>query len=160
MVDETRDLVLERDVEVTPEQAFRAWTEPALLVQWFTPEPWKTVHAEVDLRPGGRFATVMQSPEGQRMDEGLGCILEVVPGRRFTWTSCMGPDFRPNSPDPHGGFQMTATLSFEPCGTGTRYRAVVRHSSPEAKAQHEAMGFHAGWGKALDQLVALMRRVG
>ncbi|MEN9798656.1 MAG: hypothetical protein RL653_2352 [Pseudomonadota bacterium] len=159
-MDETRDLVLERDVEVTPEQAFRAWTEPALLVQWFTPEPWKTVHAEVELRPGGRFATVMQSPKGQRLDEGPGCILEVVPGRRFTWTSCMGPDFRPNPPAPHGGFQMTATLTFEPRGTGARYRAVVRHASPEAKAEHEAMGFHEGWGKALDQLVTLMRRLG
>ncbi len=93
-------------------------------------------------------------------NEGLGCILDVVPGRRFSWTSCMGPDFRPNSPAPHGGFQMTAPLTFEPHSTGTRCRAEVRHATPEAKAEHAAMGFREGWGNALDQLVALMRRVG
>jgi uncharacterized protein YndB with AHSA1/START domain len=29
------------------------------------------------------------------------------------------------------------------------------HWSAEDKAQHEAMGFHAGWGLATDQLLAL-----
>ena len=39
----------------------------------------------------------------------------------------------------------------------TRYNAVVRHWSAEDKARHEQMGFHAGWGKATDQLEALAR---
>ena len=39
----------------------RAWTEPELLVQWFTPKPWETPIAEVDLRPG-RIAIVSQVP--------------------------------------------------------------------------------------------------
>lgn len=106
MVDGARDRVFERDVEVTP-------------VQWFTPAPWKTAHAEVELRPGVCFRTVMEGPAGKRSD-GLGCVLEVVPGRRFTWTSALGPDVRPGAPAPHGGFVMTAPLAFEPRGTGTR----------------------------------------
>jgi len=118
-----------------------------------------TVHAEVELRPGGCFATVMESPEGERQPEGKGCFLKVVPGRRFTWTSALGPDFRPQPPLPKGGFGMSATLEFEPTATGCRYRATVRHADAAARALREGMGFHEGWGKALDQLVALCKRL-
>ena len=58
------DLILERTVDVKPEQVWAAWTKPEHLVHWFTPEPWKTTDCEVDLRPGGMLRWVMQSPEG------------------------------------------------------------------------------------------------
>ena len=47
------DLVLERTIAVAPEKVWAAWTQPELLMQWFTPAPWKTVACEIDLRPGG-----------------------------------------------------------------------------------------------------------
>ena len=56
------DLTFERIVDVPKELVWRAWTEPALLKQWFCPLPWKTIDAEMDLRPGGMFRTTMQSP--------------------------------------------------------------------------------------------------
>ncbi len=49
------ELVLARWLEASPDQLFRCWTEPALITQWFTPPPWKTVSAEIDARPGGKF---------------------------------------------------------------------------------------------------------
>ena len=64
-VDPTTDLVLDRVVDVSPRAVWDAWTDPDLLVQWFTPAPWTTVKAEVDVRPGGRMHTVMASPEGE-----------------------------------------------------------------------------------------------
>jgi uncharacterized protein YndB with AHSA1/START domain len=155
-VDPDLDLVLERTVDVAPELVWKAWTEPERLKQWFTPKPWKTIDAEIDLRPGGVFRTVMQSPEGEVMPEGKGCVLEVVPNRRFTWTGALGPDFRPNAA-PEGGFLFTATIAMEPAGKGTRYTAHVMHTDPKGKTQHEQMGFHAGWGAAFDQLVALAK---
>jgi hypothetical protein len=39
-------------------------------------------------------------------------------------------------------------------GTGTRYVATAMHRDEAECRQHEAMGFHDGWGKGLDQLVA------
>ncbi|MDX1268951.1 MAG: SRPBCC domain-containing protein, partial [Oceanisphaera sp.] len=56
-----------------------------------------------------------------------------------------------------GEFVFTAYLLLEPEGAGTRYTAAVVHQTAAAKAQHEAMGFHEGWGIALDQLVAFMK---
>jgi uncharacterized protein YndB with AHSA1/START domain len=42
-------------------------------------------------------------------------------------------------------------------GGGTQYDARAMHWTAEAKAEHEAMGFHTGWGIAADQLEALAR---
>jgi uncharacterized protein YndB with AHSA1/START domain len=50
-------------------------------------------------------------------------------------------------------------LRFDPLPNGgTRYQAVVRHTDAAGKIAHEMMGFEAGWGAALDQLVALMQQ--
>jgi uncharacterized protein YndB with AHSA1/START domain len=88
------DLVLERTVDVRPALVWAAWTRPELLVQWFTPRPWTTTDCKIDLRPGGRFDTVMRSPEGQEFPN-AGCYLEVVPERRLVWTNALLAGFRP-----------------------------------------------------------------
>ena len=50
---EGRDLILNCLILAPPEKVFRAWTDPALLTQWFTPAPWTTASAQMDVRPGG-----------------------------------------------------------------------------------------------------------
>ena len=153
------DLVLERTIDVPPALVWKAWTTPELMVQWFTPAPWKTVSCEVDLRPGGIFKTVMESPEGQRMDHDPGCILEVVHERKLVWTSALGPGYRPSkTPESPLAFFFTAIISIEAHGTGSRYTATVIHTDEAGAARHREMGFHEGWGSALDQLVALMHK--
>ena len=49
-----------------------------------------TLVCEIDLRPGGKFRTVMQGPAGEVVDNS-GCYLEVVPGRRLVFTDALGP---------------------------------------------------------------------
>ena len=151
------DLVLVRTVPVTPERVFAAWTQPDLLMQWFTPAPWKTVACEIDVRPGGRFNTTMQSPEGDSYPN-IGSIVAVEPGRHLAFTSTMAEDFRPlalgSGP---GDLAFTAHITFEPAdGGGTVYTVIAMHSTAEGRDRHAEMGFMDGWGAALDQLVALM----
>jgi len=153
-LDPELDLELVRDIDVAPELVWRAWTEPDLIKQWFAPAPWSIAEASVDLRPGGAFAMTMTSPDGEAYPN-AGCILEVVPGERLVWTESMDPGFRPKTID----LPLTAILELEPLpGGGTRYRAVALHQDPAGVAQHAEMGFHEGWGAALDQLVALMSK--
>lgn len=150
------DLSFERVVDVPPERVWQAWTTPDQLKKWFTPAPWKTVHAEVELRPGGKFHVVMESPEGERHSN-TGCYLEVVPNRKLVWTGALLPGYRPADLPATVPFVFTAVIEMEPSGAGTKYTATVMHSNAAGKAKHEAMGFHQGWGKALDQLVALAK---
>ena len=154
-----RDLVLERVVDIPPEAVYAAWTTPSLLTKWFTPAPWTTVDATVDLHAGGRFRTVMRSPDGQEFAN-EGCVLEVVENRRFSWTGAMKPGFRPHTKEELDGFPFvfTAVITMEPEGTGTSYRALAIHPDTDARDIHDRMGFHTGWGVALDQLVALMKQ--
>ena len=42
----------------------------------------------------------------------------------------------------------------EPHGKGTKYTAIAMHKDTASRTKHEEMGFHEGWGAALDQLVA------
>ena len=48
------DLELVREVPVTPQAVFEAWTDPASLKGWFAPRPYSIERCEIDLRPGGR----------------------------------------------------------------------------------------------------------
>jgi uncharacterized protein YndB with AHSA1/START domain len=149
------DLVLERLVEVPAAFLWRGWTVPEQLKKWFTPAPWKTVDCEIDLRPGGKFRTVMRGPEGQEFDN-VGCYLEIVPNEKLVWTGALGPGFRPRpATGPDTSFVMTAVITLQPRGTGTLYTALVLHGDEEARKEHEKMSFQQGWGKALDQLLAL-----
>ena len=156
--DAERDLVLEREVPISAMQIWSAWTDPQLVKRWFTPAPWQTVECDIDLRPGGAFRTRMRGPEGQEFDNS-GCYLEIVPGRRLVWTGALGPGFRPRHAPP-GSFLMTAVISLSDTPAGARYVAQVLHADAAARQQHEAMGFHVGWGKALDQMVQLFGNPG
>ena len=156
VADPKLDLELERAVDVPPHLVWAAWTRPEHIVHWFCPRPWQTTEVQVDLRPGGIFASVMKGPEGPEM-RNKGCILEVIENERLVWTASLGPGFRPQDA---GMLPFTAMILLEPHGEGTRYRAIVVHGTEESQKKHAEMGFHGGWNTALDQLVEYMKTVG
>lgn len=151
-----------RVVDVPRPLVWRAWTEPALLMRWFCPLPWKTIDCEIDLRPGGIFRTTMQSPDGQLVP-GTGCYLAVVPNEKLVWTNALLPGYRPSPVAAAGdgddaNFVFTARVELADQGPGTRYTATVIHADEAGCQKHAAMGFEAGWGAALDQLVAMVKQ--
>jgi uncharacterized protein YndB with AHSA1/START domain len=159
------DLVLERAVPVPVSHLWRGWTEPETLMKWFCPLPYLTVACDIDLQPGGAFRTVMRSPEGNEWDN-TGCYLVVEPEHRLVWTSAIEPGFRPSArnPLPVGDpaaqatppeFTFTCELTFTHVDGGSTYHARVMHATIADVAAHTTIGFHEGWGAALDQLVAL-----
>ncbi|MBL8381654.1 MAG: SRPBCC family protein [Burkholderiales bacterium] len=145
------ELVLTRRIAASPEKLFRAWTEPELMKQWFCPRPWTTPVIETDVRPGGANFILMRGPQGEEMPN-RGQYLAVVPGRLLVFTDAYVGDWQP-SEKPF----FTGVISFEDDGAGgTLYTARARHWTEADRAAHEAMGFHEGWGKATDQLEALV----
>lgn len=157
------DLTFERIVDVPKEFIWRAWTRPEHLKPWFCPLPWTTTDCEIDLRPGGIFRTVMRSPEGQEFPNS-GCYLEVRENEKLVWTNALLPGFRPAPTSATKGeepvdFKFTAMITLAAHPGGTRYTATVIHADEAGCKKHAAMGFHDGWGKALDQLVALAKKM-
>lgn len=153
------DLTFTRVVDLTPEQIWRAWTVPKDLIPWFCPKPWITTAADIDLRPGGKFASTMKGPNGEVVNN-VGTYLEVIPNERLVWTSTMREGFRPQPrkvAGPEGAFDFTAVIELAPSGKGTKYTATVIHGDEAAVATHRAMGFEEGWGKALDQMVEYIK---
>ena len=145
-----RELVLTREIDVPREKLWRCWTEPRLMLQWFTPAPWKTVHAETDVRPGGSSYVVMKGPDGQEMPN-RGVYLEVIPNQKLVFTDAYTSAWQPSSKP-----FFTGVLTFEDLGNGrTRYTARALHWTKEDCETHEKMGFHQGWGIATDQMTAL-----
>lgn len=148
-----RELTLTRIIDATPDKLFRAWTEPDLIVQWFTPPPYKTIAAEVDLRAGGSSLVVMQAPDGTEIPN-RGIYLEVVKNERLVFTDAYTSAWV-LSEKPF----MTGILTFEEYEGKTRYTARVMHWTVADRETHEKMGFHEGWGIATDQLEALVAKL-
>lgn len=146
--DAERDLTLELHLAVPRELVFRCWTEPELMTRWFTPAPWKTPEADVDLRPGGRQRVVMAGPDGEPV-ELEGTFLEVrAPGRLVV----IGHTGLPQFATPF----MVSVPTFDAAADGgTRYRAKIRHWDRAARETHAAMGAEEGWTAAARQLERL-----
>jgi uncharacterized protein YndB with AHSA1/START domain len=105
----------------------------------------------------------MRSPEGQEFPN-AGCYLEVVENERLVWTNALLPGFRPAPTPATKGeesidFIFTAMITLATHSGGTKYTATVIHADEAGCKKHAAMGFHEGWGKALDQLVALAKKI-
>ncbi|MGZ5152518.1 MAG: SRPBCC domain-containing protein [Burkholderiales bacterium] len=50
-------------------------------------------------------------------------------------------------------------ITLEAHGKGTKYTALAIHKDEEGRKKHEEMGFYDGWGTALDQLVAVAKKM-
>lgn len=143
-------LTLERMFDAPLAAVWRCWTEPDLLKQWFCPKPWYVSDVRMDLRPGGEFFSVMNGPDGERF-ENPGVFLEIERHERLVTTDAFRPGWIPS-----GRPFMVAVMTFTDASGGrTAYSARAMHWTAEAQKEHEAMGFHEGWGKAADQLQAL-----
>ena len=148
----SRELKLERVVEAPRELMWKCWTEPKHLMPWFCPKPWTVSECRIDLKPGGEFYTMMNSPEGGKFPNN-GVFLEIVPGQKLVWTDAYTIGWQPVE-NPF----FTAIVEFADAGAGkTKYTAHVRHWTLENAKKHAEMGFEGGWGTALEQLVAYTR---
>jgi uncharacterized protein YndB with AHSA1/START domain len=122
-------------VPAPPEEVFRWFVRPELLVRWIG------IDAQLDPRPGGRFR--FEITDGQWCS---GRYLEVVPDRRvvFTWGWDSGV-----IPVPPGSSTVTVELLEHP--GGTLVRLVHSDLVPEARRLHAE-----GWSRFLPRLAAVV----
>ena len=79
-------LILKRRIEAAPAKVYAAWTDLEKLMRWFGSDQGPTLHAETDLRAGGRFRIDFRMMDGQERSVS-GAYREVVPDCKlvFSW---------------------------------------------------------------------------
>jgi uncharacterized protein YndB with AHSA1/START domain len=149
-INPTLDLVFERFIDAPPRLVWEALTKPEHLKEWYMPKAWgRVARAEMDVRPGGIFSIVIAGADGQEFPN-LGCFLEAIPMKRLVWTSMLFPGYRPAVFD---DIPITAIITMESVGTGTRYVFTALHRDEADLAKNKASGFYQGTEIAVDQLV-------
>jgi uncharacterized protein YndB with AHSA1/START domain len=101
------------------------------------------------VRPGGIFSIDIAVGDGPDSPH-LGCFLEVVPQERLVYTSMLFPGFRPAVFD---DIPITAIVTMETVGTGTRYVFTALHRSEADLKTNKESGFYEGTEIAVTQLV-------
>lgn len=145
------DFAIERFIDAPVSLVWEALTKPEHLKEWYMPKPWgRVARTEMDVRPGGIFSIDIVVGDGQEVPN-LGCFLDVVPMERLVWTSMLFPGYRPAVFD---DIPITAIMTMETVGAGTRYVFTALHRSEADLATNKESGFYEGTQIAVDQFVA------
>ena len=149
-LDPKRDFAIERFVDAPGGLVWEALTKPEHIAAWYMPRAWGRVErSELDPRPGGVFRIDIAVGDGPTVPN-IGCVLEAVPMERLVWTSMLFPGYRPAVFD---DIPITAIVTMETEGTGTRYVFTALHRDEAELAENMASGFYQGTGIAIDQFV-------
>ena len=150
-IDPKLDFTLERFIDAPAPLVWDALTKPEHLKQWYMPKAWgRVAHAELDLRPGGIIRIDIATDDGRAVPN-IGCVLEVVPMQRLVWTSMLFPGYRPAVFD---DIPITAIMTLESEGEGTRYVFTALHRSEADYETDKASGWQEGTQIAFEQFVA------
>jgi uncharacterized protein YndB with AHSA1/START domain len=131
-------LTLVRRIKASPARVWAAITQPAQMIQWWSPDAGPTLSAEADVRRGGRFSIVFRLLNGEEHNP-TGVYREVVPDRKlvFTWEWAGRPEA-----------ESLVTFQLEPIDDGVELTLIHERLPDEAaRESHDA-----GWRGFLDKL--------
>jgi uncharacterized protein YndB with AHSA1/START domain len=150
MVDTQKEFVIVREYDAPPEKVFKAWTDPALVTQWWGPEGVFTPICEVDARPGGFIHIVMEAGETMGEYKGTqwpmeGKFEEIEEPSKIVFTSNAvneGKDF----------FQHRTTVTFDEKDGKTKMTVHVAVTKMLPGSEFAVAGMEQGWNSQFDKL--------
>jgi uncharacterized protein YndB with AHSA1/START domain len=134
-------LTIKRQFNAPPEKVFAAWTDPEQMSRWMGPAAVKEVHAECDVRVGGRYHIKMITADDEHDVSGV--YREILANEKivFTWA------WKTTSER-----ESLVTVTFKRDGTGTIMTLTHEQFFDEdARDRHQH-----GWNGALDKLDAYL----
>lgn len=155
MKNENSKLTISRIIQAPRSTVWKAWSEKEHFEKWWIPEPIKCKVVKMDMTPGGGFETHMSENGEEFKPHVEGCFLDIVPQQRIVFTTVLTEGWKPIDP----WLSMTAIITLEDAGSGTKYTAQALHKNPEDSNKHLEMGFEEGWGAAIDQLEKLAMKL-
>jgi uncharacterized protein YndB with AHSA1/START domain len=141
-----REILAERVFNAPRERVFRAFTDPELIPQWWGRHQDKVSVDKMDVREGGDWRIVTESPEGTTAFRGT--IRVIDPPEKleqtFEWEGMPG-------------YVAVDTATFEDLGDGrTRVRTRTLFHTTEERDGMLASGMEIGMGESYERLDELL----
>jgi uncharacterized protein YndB with AHSA1/START domain len=138
-----------RVIKASRKQVFLAWTDPAILKQWFGPTQKHCAAADLDVRVGGAYRIEIHGNASADTETAppqacaMGRYTKIMPYEllQFTWL-----------PSWSEGEESLVTISLRDVQGGTELH--LRHEKFLSDQSRE--GHQAGWAGSLDKLAALL----
>lgn len=152
-------LTITRVFDAPRELVWKAWTEPDMIMKWWSPAGYTAPMAKVDFKVGGKYLMAMRSPEGQDFYS-TGIYTEVVPMDRIVFTdSFADADGNVVSAAVYGmgdtiPLESRVIVQFEDQGSKTRM--TLTHSGLPQDEHLELT--KAGWNDMFDKLDQTLKR--
>jgi uncharacterized protein YndB with AHSA1/START domain len=140
---------VEREVNAPRDLVFRAWTDPALLVQWLGPRRLAMRVEAFDVRHGGAWRYVHVDTDGSEY------------GFRGVFHGTPSPDLMVQTFEFEGapGHVSLDTLVLEDHGESTVIRSTSAFGSVAARDAMIASGMEGGMNEGFDRLDELVTRL-
>ena len=143
-----REILTERVFDAPRERVFEAFTDPALIPEWWGPRQTTTTVDQMDVRPGGAWRFVCRDADG-REDGFRGTYREISPPERivntFEWEGMPG-------------HVLVETATFEDLGDQTRVKTVSLFHTTEERDGMLASGMEKGLSESHERLDELLAR--
>jgi uncharacterized protein YndB with AHSA1/START domain len=144
-----REIQVERVFDAPRDRVFAAFTDPALIPEWWGPRDTTTVVDQMDVRPGGSWRFVVRNSDGSE-DGFRGTFREITPPERvvqtFEWEGMPG-------------YVSIDTATFEDLGDRTKVTTTsLFHTTEERDGMLES-GMERGMNESFARLDELLARL-
>lgn len=148
---ETQDktVLLTRTFHASREKLFQAWTDPEEMKKWFGPEGVSTQDVEMDLRVGGAFRVVMQTPDGDIVTH-HGNFKEITAPEKLVYTWILEGEGCEASTAEIG--ETLVTIEFKESGANTEL--TLKHEF--FKTDKARDGHEMGWSSSFNCLEEIL----
>lgn len=155
---------IERVFDAPRDLVWQAWSDPALLAQWFGPKGTTTTVITHDLRPGGFLHARMESPGG--LIWAKLAYRDIAAPARLVWVHSFSDEHanvvRAPFFDGLWPLELLTTVTFEEHGAQTRMRLTWQpiDASPDERRTFAAQvpSMNQGWSGSFDQLDLLLTK--
>lgn len=151
-IDKENSIVkVKREFAAPLSDVWAAWTEPALLDQWWAPKPWKAKTKSMEFKPGGRRLYAMLGPEDEE-HWALADFKSITPKSNFKYHDAFcDSEGNINKEFPRSDWNV----DFKESNGTTMVNIEIRHQKLADLEMIIEMGFKEGFTMALGNLDGL-----
>lgn len=148
-----RSVTISRVLKAPRDLVWKAWTDTAMLKEWWGPEHFTNPVVQGDIKVGGVLHITMHGPKGSPFDADMPMVKryrEIVPGKKLVFE---------NEPIGPKGERLiagltTVTFADHPEGTLMEMTTSAKALTPESAGWLQ--GMDQGWGQSFDKLARLL----